>query len=208
MNTKSMRAWRSLGRALLDIRILVFNLGRVDYRKKHLAAYALESQTSLNLIDGDAAYVCSQSMLTAVGVLVEMQGIVRMMNGLCSGIVFEQRGKRGVIKECGGGPWQQPHLATAWWTTCRTLLSHRCWRFFPMLSIRLPEILLGGSFHGVKLQNDIFSEPGRNPAVGGSRDAPLAKWKRGASSAGCRPRHATLLIHVVDNNHSVSAKTV
>jgi hypothetical protein len=124
MNTKSMRAWRSLGRALLDIRILVFNLGRVDYRKKHLAAYALESQTSLNLIDGDAAYVCSQSMLTAVGVLVEMQGIVRMMNGLCSGLVFEQRGKRGVIKECGGGPEGPGNSHT--WPRLGGPLAERC----------------------------------------------------------------------------------
>ena len=49
-----------------------------------------------------------------------------------------------------------------------------------MLSMRLPEILLGGSCHGVKLQDDIFSEPGNNPATGGSRGPPLDKWKRGA----------------------------
>ena len=33
LNTKDMKAWRSLGRAMIDIRVLVFNLGRVDYRK-------------------------------------------------------------------------------------------------------------------------------------------------------------------------------
>ena len=33
VNTKEMKAWRSLGRAMLDIRVLIFNLGRVDYRK-------------------------------------------------------------------------------------------------------------------------------------------------------------------------------
>ena len=33
LNTKEMKAWRSLGRAMLDIRVLVFNLGRVGYRK-------------------------------------------------------------------------------------------------------------------------------------------------------------------------------
>ena len=33
LNTKEMKAWRSLGRAMLDIRVLVFNLGCVDYRK-------------------------------------------------------------------------------------------------------------------------------------------------------------------------------
>ena len=87
-----MKAWRRLGRAMLDIRLLVFNLGRVDYRKKHLAAYALECQESLNLLCGDAAYFCSKSMLAAVGALVEMQGIVRMMSQLSLGLVYEQRG--------------------------------------------------------------------------------------------------------------------
>lgn len=36
VNTKEMKAWRSLGRAMLDIRVLIFNLGRVDYRKKNI----------------------------------------------------------------------------------------------------------------------------------------------------------------------------
>ena len=92
---------------MLDIRILVFNMGRVDYRRCHLAAYALECQASLHMVHGDAAYQYSQKMLAAVGALVEMQGIVRMMNGLCSGLVFEQLGKTGVIKQLDGGPWKQ-----------------------------------------------------------------------------------------------------
>ena len=92
---------------MLDIRILVFNMGRVDYRRCHLAAYALECQASLHMVHGDAAYQYSQKMLAAVGALVEMQGIVRMMNGLCSGLVFEQRGKTGVIKQLDGEPWKQ-----------------------------------------------------------------------------------------------------
>ena len=33
LNTKEMKAWRSLGRTMLDIPLLVFNLGCVDYRK-------------------------------------------------------------------------------------------------------------------------------------------------------------------------------
>ena len=79
LNTKEMKSWRSLGRAMLDIRVLVFNLGRLDNRRKHLVAYAFECQTSMNmnLLPGDAAYTCSKEMLAAVGALVEMQGIVR-----------------------------------------------------------------------------------------------------------------------------------
>ena len=134
---------------MLDIRVLIFNLGRVDYRKKHLAAYALECQTSLNLLSGDAAYTCSKNMLAAVGALVEMQGIVRMMGQICTGVVFEQHGSCGVMKELEGGPWRHKNQATAWWTTLRTLLDHRCWRYFPTLAVKLPEVLLGGSFNGV-----------------------------------------------------------
>ena len=160
VKTKEMKAWRSLGRTMLDIRLLVFNLGRVDYRQKHLAAYALECQTSLNinLLPGDAAYTCSKEMLAAIGSLVEMQGIVRMMQHICTGVVFEQRGKVGVMKYV-----EIPKMATTWWTTLRTLLAHRCWRYFPKLAVKLPEILLGGSFAGVKLQSGIFQEPGESP---------------------------------------------
>ena len=90
-------------------------------------------------------------MLAAVGALVEMQGIVRMMGQICTGVVFEQRGSCGVMKELEGGPWRHKNLATTWWTTLRTLLAHRCWRYFPNLAVKLPEVLLGGSFNGVEL---------------------------------------------------------
>ena len=160
---------------MLDIRVVVLNLGRVDFRKKHLVAYALECQTSLDLLPGDAAYICSQQMMAAVGALVEMQGIVRMMSQFSLGLVFEQCDRGGVIKELGGGPWKHKHVATTWWMTLRTLLAHRCWRYFPNLAVKLPEILLGGSFNGVKLQNEIFLEPGQSPAF-----SEPDKWKRGA----------------------------
>ena len=126
---------------MLDIRILVFNLGLVDFRRKNLVAFALECQTSLNILPSEAAYGCSSSMLAAVGALVEMQGIVRMVSQITSGIVFEQRGDRAVLKQVDSGPWGKKHLSeTSLWVTCRTLLSHRCWRHFPKLAAKLPEI--------------------------------------------------------------------
>ena len=103
-------------------------------------------------------------MFTAIGVLVEMQGIVRMMGQLSSGFVFEHQGACSVVRKRDDGPWSRRGVATTWWTTCRTLLAHRCWRFFPKLATKLPEILLGGILNGVKLQNVIFSEPGALPA--------------------------------------------
>ena len=100
----------------------------------------------MNLLPGDAAYTCSKEMLAAVGALVEMQGIVRMMQQICSGVVFEQRDKVGILKKV-----DIPKMATTWWTTLRTLLAHRCWRYFPKLAVKLPEILLGGSFNGAEI---------------------------------------------------------
>ena len=125
----------------------------------------------MNLLPGDAAYTCSKEMLAAVGALVEMQGIVRMMQQICSGVVFEQRDKVGILKKVDIGK-----VATIWWTTLRTLLAHRCWRYFPKLAVKLPEILLGGSFNGVKLQSETFQEPGESP------DQPLAVFSAGQSN--------------------------
>ena len=57
----------------------------------------------------------------------------------------------------------------------RTLLSHNCWRDFPTLSNRLPEILLGGTFCGVPLHTKEFAEHGTDDpqlaAFGGSGHA-------------------------------------
>ena len=61
----------------------------------------------------------------------------------------------------------------------RTLLSHNCWRHFPTLSNRLPEILLGGTFCGVPLHTKEFAEHGTDDpqlsAVGGSGHATTQK---------------------------------
>ena len=42
--------------------------------------------------------------------------------------------------------------------------------------MKLPEILLGGSFNGVKLQSETFHEPGESP------DQPLAVFSAGQSN--------------------------
>ena len=89
-----------------------------------------------------------------------MQGIVSMIGQLSSGCVFEQKGKCGVILKRNDGPWVRRDQATTLWITCRTLLAHRCWRCFPRLAAKLPEILLGGSLNGVRLQGEAFLEPG------------------------------------------------
>ena len=117
----------------------------------------------MKLLPGDAAYTCSKEMLAAVGALVDMQGIVRMMQQLWSGVVFEQRDNVGSLKKV-----DIPKMVTTWWTKLRTLLAHRCWRYFPTLAVKLPDILLGGSLNGVHLQSGTCHEPGESP------DQPLA----------------------------------
>ena len=57
--------------------------------------------------------------------------------------------------------------AREWFSSSMTKVEF-CWRYFPKLAVKLPEILCCGSFNGVKLQNEIFHEPGTSP------DQPLA----------------------------------
>ena len=61
------------------------------------------------------------NVLAAVGALVEMQGIVRMMGQLCTGIVSEQRGSCGVMKELEGGPWRRKKLTTVLVYDCESI---------------------------------------------------------------------------------------
>ena len=43
--TKQIRLWRGIGRSLFDVRMMVFNMGRSDFRAKHTATNALIVQT-------------------------------------------------------------------------------------------------------------------------------------------------------------------
>ena len=73
LRTKDMRAWRSLGRAVTDVKILVFNLGRLDFRQKHLVAYSMDVQLSTQVSSLEKAVSCAESMLIGLGALVEMR---------------------------------------------------------------------------------------------------------------------------------------
>ena len=45
-NSKQVRAWRALGRTLCDIQLLVFNIGRADFRRKFVEPFTIMLQTS------------------------------------------------------------------------------------------------------------------------------------------------------------------
>ena len=154
MRTKEMRAWRSLGRAMLDIHMLVFNLGRSDFRGRHLRAYAIEVQSSLSTSPPESAVAMGHAMLLAVGSLVEMRGILQFIQTLCHGyeLAVNKNGKL-VISNARklSDPRSVVPMKGTLWTTCKTLLVHMCWRQFPSLTLKIPEIVLGGSVTGVSL---------------------------------------------------------
>lgn len=157
MNTRNMRAWRALGRTLLDLNLLVFNCGRSDFRTKHVVSFTLMSQASLQVgasSSRKAAFGASIGMLKGIEALVAMLGIVRLMEQLLKAPEWVQVPKG----DDTFGPVVLKNYTL--WTTFRTLLAHTCWRQFPTLTVRLPEILLGAHFCGVPLHTCQFDEPG------------------------------------------------
>ena len=142
LRTKEMRAWRSLGKSLLDIRLLVFNLGRADFRKAHLHAYALEVQSSLSVVSIEKCIECSFSMMAAVGALVEVRGIMRLMQRVLFGLSFvvsEDGSAMLSNREALENPRSVIPKSGTLWTMCKTFLVHRTWRRLPLLSLKLTE---------------------------------------------------------------------
>ena len=76
---------------MLDVRILVFNFGRAHFRRRHLRAYAMEIQASLTTSSMQTAIEMSESMLAAVGALVEIKGILQFIQKLCSGYHLQRK---------------------------------------------------------------------------------------------------------------------
>ncbi|NBR24882.1 MAG: hypothetical protein EBU08_14140 [Micrococcales bacterium] len=145
-NTKAMRAWRSLGKAICNIDMLVFQMGRSDFRQKHVAAYAFKVQVTLGLSPMESVISTSESMMAAIGALVAIQGIVRMLQGLCRGLSFQERISSSG-KKCGvitNALWLIDRRlampsATGLRLTSKTLLAHHGWRCFPLLPMRLTD---------------------------------------------------------------------
>lgn len=169
LRNKSMKAWRAMGRTLCDINLLVFNLGRVDFRDRFLIEHALQVQSSTNnhVLTMERAIAVSFGMFNHIGTLIEMCGIVRFTGQLLDSPSWVKR-------ENGAGKLTK----TIIWATLKTLLAHRCWRAFPGLVRHLPHILLSGTFQGVSLHSGEFDEP----ASGGSNPQQATgshlKWER------------------------------
>ena len=177
MNTKKMQAWRALGRTLIDIDMLVFNCGRSDFRKRHTIAFTLMAQSSLHVganSTTQAALGASEGMFKSMQALVAMTGIVRMMEQLLQAPqwLVTPNGHDATGKATFGPLVFKNYTL---WQVLRTLLAHKCWREFPTLSMRLPELLLAGAFRGVPLHTQEFTEP----AVGGEEPLAVSAGRRG-----------------------------
>lgn len=166
--TKQMKMWRAIGRTLCDIHMLVFNIGRSDFRTKHATPMAMLLQVSTHSALETQSQIIDMSfaMFDAIGMLMDMLAIVHFLE-----MVLERR-------PASGGHLTKEVL----WATARTLMAHRCWRKFPGLTRHLPHILLGGTMQGVSLQDNVFEEPppkskskgpgAGQPAIGGNEQGP------------------------------------
>ena len=71
INTQRMAAWRAMGRTLFDIGMLVFNLGRCDFRNKYTVAFAMMAQSSTHVGVADYSTLAKQicdNMFLSIGV--------------------------------------------------------------------------------------------------------------------------------------------
>ncbi len=173
MNCKQMKALRAMGRTTCDIRFLVFNISRCDFREKHLVPHALESQATgrAGVQAAAGAINLSQEMFKAIGVLMEMRAIVILLQRLLVAA-------RIVVRAPEAGRLKMYTI----WAVARTLLSHRGWRKFPGLTRHLPHIVLAGTMQGVSLQGGDFDEPckqaKRDPQVAGTLESDhYAQWR-------------------------------
>ena len=79
--TKQMNMWRAMGRTLCDIHMLVFNIGRSDFRTKRVTPVAvlLQVSTHSSLESQSRVVDVSFAMFHAIGTLMDMLAIVRLL---------------------------------------------------------------------------------------------------------------------------------
>ena len=148
-----MATLRAVGRSMMSIHLLVFNMGKSDFREKHLATYALRVQASLSIAGLSASLRTSSDMFRCIGALVTMRGIVSFIRRVC--LALPSVHSDGSSRK----DWTKRQALRL---TLQTLLAHKCWRQLPLLAAHLPGILIDGSFRGVKLdaRRHNFLEPG------------------------------------------------
>ena len=92
-----------------------------------------------------------------------------------------------VVTRTASGAGPVNIIKTTIWLTLQTLLNHKCWHDYRRLAIHLPDMLLGGTLHGVWLQCADFDVPQRHPP-------PVASFKASDVVAGRRARFQSTLV--------------
>ena len=160
--TAQMKLWRAMGRTLFDIRLLVFNLGRADFRSKHVTHIALIVEgTTYSAIDSQG--VCMEfsfAMFRSLGALLDLRAIINLLEALLEPTAYARPNfRKNVI-----------------WATAKMLFARRVWRHFPGLTRHFPHILLGGTMQGIDLQSGVFDEPKDTAATGASPVSHRQRW--------------------------------
>ena len=81
-------------------------------------------------------------MMAAVGALVEVRGIMKLMQRVLFGLSFvvsEDGSAMLSNREALENPKSVIPKSSTLWTMCKTLLVHRTWRRLPLLSLKLTE---------------------------------------------------------------------
>ena len=162
-----MKIWRAIGRSLLDVHLLVFNMGRSDFRAKHTSAAALTIQsTESSSIETQAHCmdVCA-AMFWSLAALLDLRAIVRLLENLLLPTGYPR-------------PFWNKSVV---WATAKTLMAHKAWRHFPLLTKHLPHILLGGSLQGVDLHSTVFQEPPSKAKTAAGVGAGVSKTAAGVT---------------------------
>ena len=115
-----MRLWRAIGRSLLDVRMMVFNMGRSDFRAKHTATHALIVHTTFHSSIETTRYCMDMylaTMLQSLAALLDVRAIIRMLEALLEPTAYAR-------------PYFRKRVV---WATAKTLLQHRAWRHLPFV---------------------------------------------------------------------------
>ena len=81
-HSKQVCAWRALGRTLCDIQLLVFNIGRADFRSKFVEPFTIMIQTSSSNAMGlqEVGLTASMHMIRAGAALKDAGGIIMILD--------------------------------------------------------------------------------------------------------------------------------
>ena len=139
-HSKQVCAWRALGRTLCDIQLLVFNIGRADFRSKFVEPFTIMIQPSSSNAMGlqEVGLTTSMHMIRAGAALKDVGGIIMILDRImiaASGAIAAAQPRNCQLKntrcghlrghtwptDVGGGSlaWGDIYLTICWAEQCR-----------------------------------------------------------------------------------------